>query len=371
MRGFRLRRAAIAATLLSTIIVPAVGSLAGPGDDLRRTQNELEAVRDRLEADRAQAGSLRDEIDALERSIGDLQALLGRLNAQIADVRSKVRTAKAEIAETQARIDAIEEKATDQAVSLYKSGDAEVLDALLESKSLAELDARAQLLGVAAKENTGVLIEYGRLKVQIRDKASKLLALEEELETTIADRSDVLADLSDRKEELDGKYAKISNEIAHLKHREGDLAAEAEALRDEILASQASNAVAALGTSAQGFIWPLNGAINSGYGPRWGGMHTGLDIDGYTGQPVVASKDGRVILSSGYSGYGNTVIIDHGGGIATLYAHLSAFDVSAGSSVSQGQVVGRVGCTGSCTGDHLHFEVRVNGSPVDPLSYLP
>ena len=371
MRGFRLGRLSIAVTLLCTLLIPAVGSLAGPGDDLRRTQNELERVRDQLEADQATAGNLRDEIDALERSIGDLQALLGRLNAQIADVRSKVRTAKAEIAETQEHIDALEDKATEQAIALYKSGDSEVLDTLLDSTSLADLDARAQMLGIAAKENTGVLIKYGRLKVQIRDKASELLALEEQLDTTIADRSAVLTDLSAQKEELDGKYAKISSEIVRLKHREGDLAAEAESLRDEILASQATNAVKALGTSAQGFIWPLNGGITSGYGPRWGRMHTGIDIDGYTGQPVVASKDGRVILASGYSGYGNTVIIDHGGGIATLYAHLSAFDVSAGSSVSQGQVVGRVGCTGSCTGDHLHFEVRVNGNPVNPLSYLP
>ena len=371
MRGFRLGRLSIAATLLCTLLIPTVGSLAGPGDDLRKTQNELERVREQLDADRAEASNLRDEIDALERSIGALQALLGRLDAQIDDVRSKVRTAKAEIAETQARIDALEAKATEQAIALYKSGDSEVLDTLLDSTSLADLDARAQMLGIAAKENTGALIEYGRLKVQIRDKASELLAMEKELDATIADRSAVLADLSVQKEELDGKYARISSEIVHLKHREGDLAAEAEALRDEIIASQASSAAAALGTSAQGFIWPLNGGITSGYGPRWGRMHTGIDIEGYTGQPVVASKDGRVILASGYSGYGNTVIIDHGGGVATLYAHLSAFDVSAGSSVSQGQVVGRVGCTGSCTGDHLHFEVRVNGSPVNPLTYLP
>jgi murein DD-endopeptidase MepM/ murein hydrolase activator NlpD len=371
MRGFRLGRLSIAATLLCTIVIPAISSLAGPGDDLRKTQNELENVRDRLDADQATADNLKDEINALERSIGDLQALLGRLNAEIADVRSRVRSAKAEIAETQARIDAIEDRATEQAVALYKSGDSEVLDALLDSTSLAELDARAQMLGIAAKENTGVLIEYGRLKVQIREKASRLLAMEEQLDTTIADRSAVLADLSSQKEELDGKYAKISSEIAHLKDREGDLAAEAEQLRDEILASQATNAVAALGTSSQGFIWPLNGGITSGYGPRWGRMHTGIDVDGYTGQPVVASKEGRVILASGYSGYGNTVIVDHGGGIATLYAHLSAFDVAAGSSVAQGQIVGKVGCTGSCTGDHLHFEVRVNGGPVNPLSYLP
>ncbi len=127
----------------------------------------------------------------------------------------------------------------------------------------------------------------------------------------------------------------------------------------------------ALGTSSAGYIWPLNGAVTSYYGPRWGSMHTGIDIDGVTGQPVVASKAGSVIMAGSYSGYGNAVIVDHGGGYQTLYAHLSSFAVSSGQSVGQGQTVGAVGCTGSCTGDHLHFEVRVNGSPTDPMQYLP
>jgi murein DD-endopeptidase MepM/ murein hydrolase activator NlpD len=129
--------------------------------------------------------------------------------------------------------------------------------------------------------------------------------------------------------------------------------------------------VATLGESAQGFIWPLNGPVTSPYGERWGSMHTGIDIDGYSGQPIVASKAGQVIMSSSYSGYGNTVIVDHGGGYATLYAHMSGFATSSGKYVEQGKVVGYVGCTGSCTGDHLHFEVRINGNPVDPMKYLP
>lgn len=100
-------------------------------------------------------------------------------------------------------------------------------------------------------------------------------------------------------------------------------------------------------------------------------MHTGIDIDGVTGDPIVASKTGTVILAEYYSGYGNAVIVDHGGGYSTLYGHMSAFSVSNGQSVSQGQELGKVGCTGSCTGDHLHFEIRINGNPVDPMPYLP
>jgi murein DD-endopeptidase MepM/ murein hydrolase activator NlpD len=155
------------------------------------------------------------------------------------------------------------------------------------------------------------------------------------------------------------------------KSRESHLETEQDEIRSKLVEFQAKSAVAALGTSNTGFIWPLNGAINSPYGPRWGRMHTGIDIDGYTGQPIIAAKEGVVVNASPYSGYGNAVIIDHGGGYGTLYGHMSSFAVGNGARVRQGQVIGYVGCTGTCYGDHLHFEVRVNGEPVNPMIYLP
>ena len=122
-----------------------------------------------------------------------------------------------------------------------------------------------------------------------------------------------------------------------------------------------------------GFIWPYSGNISSGYGnDRGDHYHSGIDIDGYghDGAPVVAAASGTVILASWNGGYGECVMIDHGGGIVTLYGHLSGYAVSAGQSVSQGQTIGYLGSTGNSTGTHCHFEVRVNGTAVDPLGYL-
>jgi virulence factor Mce-like protein len=119
-----------------------------------------------------------------------------------------------------------------------------------------------------------------------------------------------------------------------------------------------------------GFIWPLDGVVTSPFGPRWGRMHTGIDIDGATGDPIAASAGGRVALANYVSGYGNSVIVEHENGLSTLYGHLSDIAVSTGQTVEQGQVVGLVGCTGHCFGDHLHFEIRLKGAPVDPLPYL-
>src|SRR6185436_17696139 len=122
--------------------------------------------------------------------------------------------------------------------------------------------------------------------------------------------------------------------------------------------------------SAAGFIWPVNGTLTSGFGWRWGRMHEGIDIAAPTGTPISAAASGTVIYAGWMGGYGNLVVIDHGNGLATAYGHQSSIAVGSGTYVSQGQTIGYVGSTGHSTGPHVHFEVRVNGSPVDPLGYL-
>lgn len=120
-----------------------------------------------------------------------------------------------------------------------------------------------------------------------------------------------------------------------------------------------------------GLGWPLNSHINSYYGYRWGGFHTGIDIAGDTGDPFVAAASGTVVSAGWAGGYGNCIVIDHGNGIMTRYAHASKLLVSAGQSVSKGQTIGLVGATGNATGSHLHFEVIINGDTANPLNYLP
>ncbi|HVJ48010.1 peptidoglycan DD-metalloendopeptidase family protein [Desulfitobacterium sp.] len=122
---------------------------------------------------------------------------------------------------------------------------------------------------------------------------------------------------------------------------------------------------------ASGLGWPLNSHINSYYGYRWGGFHTGIDLAGDTGDPYVAAAAGKVVSAGWGGGYGNCIVIDHGNGIMTRYAHSSKMLVSAGQSVAKGQTIGLVGATGNATGPHLHFEVIINGDTVNPLNYLP
>ena len=124
-------------------------------------------------------------------------------------------------------------------------------------------------------------------------------------------------------------------------------------------------------TSAPGRLqWPASGPVTSPFGTRWGRMHTGIDIGAAMGSSIVAAAAGTVIVAGWVDGYGNTVVVDNGGGMATLYGHQSQVDVVVGQSVTAGQQLGLVGSTGHSTGPHLHFEVRSNGTPVDPLGYL-
>ena len=116
--------------------------------------------------------------------------------------------------------------------------------------------------------------------------------------------------------------------------------------------------------------WPVSGPVTSPFGWRWGRMHEGIDIATGYGTPIGAAAGGTVIYCGWMGGYGNLVVIDHGGGLATAYGHQSAIAVGCGQYVGRGQTIGYVGSTGHSTGPHLHFEVRINGSPVDPLGYL-
>ena len=365
-------RAWIAATMISTLVVPAVVASADTNKEkLDRVQNEHEHLQNKIDLHEAQADELRANTQQLNSVIVDLRDKVGALTDDINEISAEVRSVQARINATQSQIDRIEGIATAQAVMLYKNGDTEALDALLSSGSLAELNDRIQLLGVAAAKNTDALVKYGRLRVTIEAQHQELFNKKTELEATREEEGTALVQLDKKYDELAANLNELEERLGKEHAEEEILASQESKLKQAILANQVGSAVAARGVSMQGFIWPLNGAITSPYGPRWGRMHTGIDIDGVTGDPIVASKSGRVIVASYYGGYGNAVVIDHGGGVATLYGHQSRIGVSVGDEVSQGQVIGYVGCTGSCTGDHLHFEVRINGNPVDPMPYLP
>ena len=354
-----------------TLLVPSLASWAGPRGDLRKTKHRLAQVRGFIDHGSTRAASLKKQINRLNRRITTAQIALNKLDSEIRRISSSVRSVHARIGSIQREIDRVEHLVTEQAVALYKAGSTDALDAFLTSSSLGELDARIELMGAAAAENTGALIRFGRLRTQIRQEYSALFDMETRLNESRATKTRLMRSLSFDKKLVSRAFSELKAKLHDRKETERHLEDAAAEIRHEILTAKVGAELAALGISSEGFIWPLNGGVTSPFGERWGRLHAGIDINGYTGQPIAAAKSGvPIYVGAGMSGYGNVVILDHGGGLSTLYAHLSSFAVTTGS-VDQGDIIGYVGCTGSCYGDHLHFEVHLGGNPVDLMSYLP
>jgi murein DD-endopeptidase MepM/ murein hydrolase activator NlpD len=365
-------RAWIAAVILGSLLIPTVGSLAGTRTTkLHRLQDQRRQLARQVAARSRHAATLRARVDVLNQAITNLQRQINKLDGMIKKVQSSVRTAQSHIDATQAQIDKIKRLATSQAVMLYESGGSQTLNALLNSRSLIELDNRVELLGVAATKNTAALVRFGRLQAQLRAQHQVLFNKQAQLRKELAVQQHSLADRASIRKKIAADLQRLNGKIRAGKDREKGLSRQEKHIKIVIAQAQAKSAVTVMGISSQGFIWPLNAPITSPFGPRWGGFHPGIDLAGFTGEPFVAAKGGRVIYASWMDGYGNATMIDVGGGIVTLYGHQSRLGVHVGENVSQGQVIGYVGCTGLCTGPHLHFEVRVNGTAVDPMRFLP
>ena len=342
-------------------------------------------------------GVLTTEISSASSQISSLQGDIGSLTAKVAALQQNLDSHRARLGRLQERYKEQTErynllrrnhqialqKLEARLVQLYETADTDELDVLLQSKSLSDLIEQIdyfRTIGDADKQladHLKILSSQMRLARMMtastkRDVAEATAVLARETERQRAARDALVV----RQNALAAARANQRSLLVTVRsHREKDeedlsaMQAASAAIAAQIRAHQDSSGSSGNGTSSSGLTWPVNGPITSGFGWRWGRMHEGIDIGVPCGTPIHAAASGTVIYSGWMDGYGNFVVIDHGNGLATAYGHQSAIYVSGGS-VSQGQAIGAVGSTGSSTGCHLHFEVRVNGSPVDPLGYL-
>ena len=363
-------------TLASAVTGRAqVGSPGGLHEELEAARDRVESVQGRADTVEEQIASLDEQVDAVTEALETSRRLAGETQAEIGALRLQVR-------QTRRHFELVQGQAIDIAVSLYKAGPSGQLEPLLGSRTLTELADGIEYSTVVTRDQARVMIEAKRAEAELNEqtadletKLQEILVVKNEQEGQAqhlrelrAAQSLKLADLRRRIQSARDEAAAIEAESARIEQQ----LAEAAASEPPVAARVVAPPVAApSGVGSSGFAWPIRGTITSGYGPRWGGTHSGIDIDCVTGDPIRASRAGRVVTASyDGGGYGYHVVIDHGGGFASLYAHMSELYVSGGS-VSQGETIGACGSTGQSTGDHLHFEIRVNGSPRDPLGYLP
>jgi len=391
-----------AGALLAALVTAFAPLCAGAGgssidERIRAERTKAEQIQSRLHEKRAELHSITLHYD-------DLQAQLGQTNAAIGEMTGRIGTLQANEDWTQRRLDwnAVQLGAARRSlrlhdellkrrlVDIYEYGDLSYVNALIAARSFSEFVERWEDLRllIAANERAVRARKVAEKRVAAieadLERTRLMLAQEEQAQEDARSQLDSLASERRNLVELAGEQKhQVASQVAEIEDLSAAEEAQLESLiqeRQRELAAQRKAAGIAGGVESEGgpgsFSWPVTGTITSPFGWRsnpFGGspeFHQGLDIAAPSGTTVTAAAGGTVIMAQWYGGYGNYILIDHGGGYSTGYGHLSAIYVSNGQSVSRGQAIGAVGSTGQSTGPHLHFEVRINGKPVDPAPRL-
>ena len=325
--------------------------------------------------------SLQGDINVLQRKQDQIQTDLDQKRAELLEVRGKLDEARDRLARLKKELGDAQDALANRLVELYKADEPDALTVILQADGFEDLLEQTEFLERISEQDQAIIERVRVLKEQAKKQADVLAELEQRVEDAtnaiLAQRNELAQaknDLIDSQSQLAAvrddrraAYAQVHDSRVAL---EGDLA-DLEAEQARITAQlQPSQGVAPIKPGSGALIWPVSGPVVSGFGMRWGRMHEGLDIAVPAGTPIRAADGGTVVLAGWTGGYGNYTCIQHTSSMSTCYGHQSSYAVSSGASVSQGQVIGYVGCTGHCFGDHLHFEVRINGSPVDPMGYL-
>jgi murein DD-endopeptidase MepM/ murein hydrolase activator NlpD len=388
------RRLVIGLLVVLAAATPAAADIIGKKHSV---DTRIAELRDRLQSAKEREAALQREIDsvsgdiqALEQQVGDVserlvplarelrlrELKLNRLNAlfqiqseRLAFLRVEYRTAIARLSR--------------RLIAAYESDTPDELSFLLASRSFSALVDGLDYVRLIADRDKQIADDVAASKREVTDalgRTKRARASVQRQTQIIAVRVHQVRVLRDELVANKGKLVEARSRkkesLASLSAGERADAGEIDALQ-EVSAELAAKIQAAQGTStvqrspsAAGLIWPVSAPVTSPFGWRWGRMHEGIDLGAAYGTPIAAAAAGTVIYAGWLGGYGNLTVIDHGGGLATAYGHQSRIAVSLGEQVAQGQIIGYVGSTGHSTGPHLHFEVRVNGQPVDPLGYL-
>ena len=396
-------RAALAVALL-LLPLAAVGiERADAGQSGDSLEHRAEDARTRAAEARAQEQALAGDIAAQSERIDEAESDMSAVGSELAQLegelhRSKLRLRALEdelaektrtLARARQQMGVAQNRLSQRVVELYTSSEPDAISVALGAQSLDELIDILEVRSRVIDQDTDLVAQIRALRVRVTRERVRTRTLKHKraaetirIESHTNDRRAALATLVAKRDSLKQLRAARQESLASVQVQRREWESQADALRAQS-ARVASVAVApAAARSADqhvetpatatggGFIWPVRGTLISPFGQRWGRLHSGIDIAAPAGTAIAASAAGQVVYAGSMSGYGLIVVIQHAGGIATAYAHNSSVAVSVGQSVGQGQTIATVGCTGHCFGDHVHFEVRVGGGPVDPMGYL-
>ena len=354
---------------------------------LEQEKKENDAKLAELKADQLKQQEYKDALDA---QMQNLQSQIDGLNTQINDLDASISEKNAAIAEKQVNIDRDVETLKDRLCAIYMMGDASTLEIILQSESVIDMAQKVELLNMITEHDTKMIQQLSAdmeaiadEKAEIESQKEEVAAARTELETKGSELASVQAEAERVLEELNQSVESVQAESDRIAQEKAQASAEIDQWWKDYYAQQAAqnnnSSGGSSGSSGSGgyvstgnFTWPVPGFTNISCGYSSG--HRAIDISGggrtIYGTPIVAADSGKVVTATYHYSYGNYVMIDHGGGYSTLYAHASSLAVSAGQTVTKGQTIAYVGSTGNSTGPHLHFEVRVNGNRQNPFNWF-
>ncbi len=374
MRKSRFVMYILTAVLICSIWSLHLGYALTDNEQLNNVNGKINQTQKQLNEGKKKVNALNSEITGLEKKINEAES-------EIANLQGDIGKTKQTILETQNTLDQLKSEMDEQDANMnsrlramYKNGDVDILGILLGSNDMSEFMTNMDMVQKIYDNDMQVLESMEKKYEKIDLQKKQLEALKQQL----ASQQSVAQDKQDALEVSRGTVADKKGEVlkdnAALSAQLDTLNAEADALVSKIRALQDDSAVYGGGALA----WPVPGKtkITSPFGYRihpilkTKKLHTGIDISAGTGTKVVAAGDGKVIMAGWNNSYGNVVMIDHGSGIVTVYAHNSKLSVSTGQTVTRGQQIASSGSTGMSTGPHVHFEVRLNGAYKNPIDYL-
>lgn len=367
----------VLSVFVSTCTIPAFADeVSNLQDQQAQVNAEKAGVQSQIKEIKREKSERVNELNALNKQLNDVQQSLDSINAEIASTSEQIAATEEEIARKQQDYDGRLAIFNLRLKEMYQYGEVSYLEVLLQSSSLSDFLTRFEYIKRIANNDKRLLDEVTEIKNSLEEQKASLNSMKTTLEMNKKSQMSKSAELATASQAQQQLVNEINSDLNAQFEILEDLEAESNAIASQIKAIQAKNAGT---TSAPGaYLWPCPSSknITSNYGYRihpiqgTKKLHSGMDIGAKTGADVIASASGTVIMSQYYGGYGNCIIIDHGGGVSTLYGHMSSLIAKNGAKVNAGDVIGKVGSTGNSTGPHLHFEVRINGSTVDPKGYV-
>ena len=365
--------AALSFTLSSS---PLRAASSYTSSSAKERQSEIRSQKKRIESRirqlRRDEGSLSGQMQELDTQAADLDLSLQQLNHDLKVKQGELEVIKERLAEVTAELERRKQLVAERVTNVYMQGEMTYLDLLFNAKDFREFINRAFYLNLIFEKDQEL---YDSVRIKKEEVSQSKLEMESTITEIASDRDKLQEqnlEISRVREEKSALLRAVSRDKALAEKQIREL--EEESRRITQFLQSLTDGYSGKWTSK--FLRPCSGRISSPYGwrkhPVWGNrrFHTGIDIAAPYRTPIKAGGDGKVVRAKWMGGYGNTVIIDHGGGIATLYAHCSGFAVSVGTVVRAGQTIAYVGSTGTSTGNHVHFEVRKNGNHVDPMSVM-